>query len=165
VSSFDTLDHVALMGRVRRRVQDKRVLALVKAFLKAGILTELGGREETITGTPQGGILTAPTQQATWRIIARWRRDRVVDGDAVVADAHFADDEAQHALALLDGQAVGVLAELGEEAFEVLGELEIGLGVVQLGVERVELGGDGGLALAQRGQPGAQLVERDELFR
>ena len=32
----------ALMGRVRRRVKDKRVLALVKAFLKAGILTELG---------------------------------------------------------------------------------------------------------------------------
>jgi RNA-directed DNA polymerase len=34
------------------------VLALVTAFLKAGILTELGRREETITGTPQGGILS-----------------------------------------------------------------------------------------------------------
>jgi RNA-directed DNA polymerase len=40
------------MGRVRGRVADKRVLAFVKAFLKAGILTELGGREETFTGTP-----------------------------------------------------------------------------------------------------------------
>src|SRR5215211_6216599 len=37
---FDTIDHVALLDRVRRRVGDKRVLALVKAFLKAGILTE-----------------------------------------------------------------------------------------------------------------------------
>jgi RNA-directed DNA polymerase len=55
---FDRIDHVALMDRVRRRVGDRRVLALVKAFLKAGILTELGGREETITGTPQGGILS-----------------------------------------------------------------------------------------------------------
>jgi RNA-directed DNA polymerase len=55
---FDRIDHVALMDRARRRVGDRRVLALVKAFLKAGILTELGGREDTITGTPQGGILS-----------------------------------------------------------------------------------------------------------
>jgi RNA-directed DNA polymerase len=46
------------MGRVRGRITDKRVLALVKAFLKAGILTELGGHEDTHTGTPQGGILS-----------------------------------------------------------------------------------------------------------
>jgi hypothetical protein len=41
---FDTISHPALMDRVRARVKDKRVLALVKAFLKAGILTELGER-------------------------------------------------------------------------------------------------------------------------
>ena len=39
---FDRIDHTALMDRVRLRVKDKRVLGLVKAFLKAGILTELG---------------------------------------------------------------------------------------------------------------------------
>jgi RNA-directed DNA polymerase len=55
---FDRIDHTALMGRVRLRVKDKRVLALVKAFLKAGILTELGESKETWTGTPQGGILS-----------------------------------------------------------------------------------------------------------
>jgi RNA-directed DNA polymerase len=55
---FDSVDHVALMDRVRHRIKDKRVLALVKAFLKAGILTELGSREDTHTGTPQGGILS-----------------------------------------------------------------------------------------------------------
>ena len=33
-------------------------MALVKAFLKSGILTELGERQDTITGTPQGGILS-----------------------------------------------------------------------------------------------------------
>ena len=32
--------------------------ALVKAFLKSGVMTELGDREETLTGTPQGGILS-----------------------------------------------------------------------------------------------------------
>jgi RNA-directed DNA polymerase len=41
------------------------VLALVKAFLKAGVMTELGIRETSFTGTPQGGILTPPTQLAT----------------------------------------------------------------------------------------------------
>jgi RNA-directed DNA polymerase len=55
---FDSIDHTALMDRVRRRVKDKRVLALVKAFLKAGLLTELGERQDTATGTPQGGILS-----------------------------------------------------------------------------------------------------------
>jgi RNA-directed DNA polymerase len=55
---FDSIDHAALMGQVRRRVTDKRVLALVKAFLKAGIMTETGAREDSDTGTPQGGILS-----------------------------------------------------------------------------------------------------------
>jgi RNA-directed DNA polymerase len=55
---FDSIAHSALMDRVRTRVKDKRVLALVKAFLKAGVLTEGGSREETYTGTPQGGILS-----------------------------------------------------------------------------------------------------------
>jgi RNA-directed DNA polymerase len=55
---FDEIDHTALMGRVRRRVGDKRVLGWVKAFLRAGILTEEGLNRETTTGTPQGGILS-----------------------------------------------------------------------------------------------------------
>jgi len=55
---FDSIDHTALMDRVRRRVKDKQVLALVKAFLKAGVMTELGDTRDTRTGTPQGGILS-----------------------------------------------------------------------------------------------------------
>ena len=55
---FDEIDHTALMGRVRRRIGDKRLLGLVKAFLRAGILTEDGLDRTTITGTPQGGILS-----------------------------------------------------------------------------------------------------------
>ncbi|MFJ1758655.1 group II intron reverse transcriptase/maturase [Kitasatospora sp. NPDC088134] len=55
---FDNIDHTALMDRVRRRVGDKRVLDLVKAFLKAGILSEDGSMKDTSTGTPQGGILS-----------------------------------------------------------------------------------------------------------
>ena len=55
---FDEIDHTALLDRVRDRVGDKRVLALVKAFLKAGILSEDGINRDTDTGTPQGGILS-----------------------------------------------------------------------------------------------------------
>src|SRR5262245_22475236 len=55
---FDRIDHRALMCRVRRRIGDKRVLALIKAFLWAGILTEHGDLEDSVTGTPQGGILS-----------------------------------------------------------------------------------------------------------
>ncbi|WP_284742305.1 group II intron reverse transcriptase/maturase [Amycolatopsis sp. RTGN1] len=55
---FDMIDHTALMDRVRHRVGDKRVLGLVKAFLKAGILNRDRQFRNTETGTPQGGILS-----------------------------------------------------------------------------------------------------------
>jgi RNA-directed DNA polymerase len=55
---FDEISHPALLARVRRRIADKRVLGLVKAFLKAGVLSEQGITRDTKTGTPQGGILS-----------------------------------------------------------------------------------------------------------
>ncbi|MET7729647.1 group II intron reverse transcriptase/maturase [Streptomyces mirabilis] len=55
---FDEIDHTALMNLLRRRIKDKRICSTVKAFLKSGILTEVGNKEETQTGTPQGGILS-----------------------------------------------------------------------------------------------------------
>ncbi|MCX4506752.1 group II intron reverse transcriptase/maturase (plasmid) [Streptomyces anulatus] len=55
---FDDIEHAPLMDRVRSRIKDKRVLALVKAFLKAGVLTELGELQDTHTGTPQGGVIS-----------------------------------------------------------------------------------------------------------
>lgn len=55
---FDEINHQALLDRVRRRISDKPVLGLVKAFLKAGVLTEDGLHRDTWTGTPQGAILS-----------------------------------------------------------------------------------------------------------
>jgi RNA-directed DNA polymerase len=55
---FDEIAHTPLLDRVRRRIKDKRVCALVKAFLKAGVMTTTGDREESIAGTPQGGPLS-----------------------------------------------------------------------------------------------------------
>src|SRR3954454_4759140 len=55
---FDELSHVAILDRVRERITDKRVLRLIKAFLKAGIMNGHGVLEAQVTGTPQGGILS-----------------------------------------------------------------------------------------------------------
>jgi RNA-directed DNA polymerase len=55
---FDEIDHKALMARLRARIKDKGICSLVKAFLKSGVMTEFGNREETPVGTPQGGILS-----------------------------------------------------------------------------------------------------------
>ena len=57
-SCFDEISHTGLLDRVRRRIGDKRVLALVKAFLKAGVLGEDQVMRDTVTGTPQGGVLS-----------------------------------------------------------------------------------------------------------
>jgi RNA-directed DNA polymerase len=55
---FDEISHPTLLERMRHRIGDKRVLALVKAFLKSGILGEDGELRESDTGAPQGGILS-----------------------------------------------------------------------------------------------------------
>jgi RNA-directed DNA polymerase len=55
---FDEISHAALLERVRQRVGDKRVLGLVKAFLKSGILSEDKTLRDTNAGTPQGSILS-----------------------------------------------------------------------------------------------------------
>lgn len=132
---FDSIDHAALMDRVRMRVKDKRVLLLVKAFLKAGILTELGQVENTEAGTPQGGILSpllanialsvldehlqAPwrpsgqmstTGRRVWRRRkgrANWRVVRYADDFVVLVHGTRADVEA------LREEIVGVLRPLG----------------------------------------------------
>jgi RNA-directed DNA polymerase len=55
---FDEISHSALLQRMRGRIGDNRVLGLVKAFLKSGILGEDGELRESSTGAPQGGILS-----------------------------------------------------------------------------------------------------------
>ncbi|MEU6587570.1 reverse transcriptase domain-containing protein [Nocardia sp. NPDC046763] len=55
---FDEISHPALMDRVRKRVGDKRILSLAKAFLKAGILEKDGRLRDSDAGTPQGSILS-----------------------------------------------------------------------------------------------------------
>jgi RNA-directed DNA polymerase len=134
-AAFDNVSHPAVMDRVRARVKDKRVLALVKAFLKAGVLTELGEHRDTLTGTPQGGILsplifnlalsaldehlTAPWKEdgamsTEYRRAARrrkglptWRVVRYADDFAVLVNG------SEHHAEALRGEITDVLAGLG----------------------------------------------------
>ena len=129
---FDRIDHQALMCRVRGRIGDKRVLALIKAFLWAGILTEHGDLEDTVTGTPQGGILSPLLANIAlsaldehfaraWAAMgSEWeRRKRRARGEPTFRLVRYADDfvvvvsgQRTHAEALV-AQTAAVLAPLG----------------------------------------------------
>jgi len=54
---FDRVNHDLLMGRVAKRVKDKRMLKLIRAFLNAGVM-ENGLVSPIDEGTPQGGPLS-----------------------------------------------------------------------------------------------------------
>ena len=129
---FDEIGHVPLMDRLRARIKDKRILALVKAFLKAGIMTP-DGEEESYSGTPQGGILSPLLANIAlsalddhfagqWQTMMKTpyqRRARRKRGLANWHMTRFADDfvvmvhgERQHAEALRE-EVAGVLSVLG----------------------------------------------------
>ena len=54
---FDRVNHDVLMARVARKVKDKRLLTLIRAYLNAGIMVE-GVVQPRNEGTPQGGPLS-----------------------------------------------------------------------------------------------------------
>jgi RNA-directed DNA polymerase len=127
---FDEIGHVALMDRFRARIKDKRICALVKAFLKAGVMTAIGDREDSLTGTPQGGILSPLLANIAlsaldehfarqWQPDGRQREKRVKKGLGNWRIIRYADDfvimvhgTRQHAGALRE-EAAAVLAPLG----------------------------------------------------
>jgi RNA-directed DNA polymerase len=129
---FDEISHPGLLRRIRARIGDKRVLALIKSFLKAGVMAEGGQFRDSVTGSPQGGILSPllanialsaldehfcaayDAHGAAWRRAAHRRR-----GGATCRIVRYADDfvimvhgSKGHAEALRE-EVAGVLAPLG----------------------------------------------------
>jgi RNA-directed DNA polymerase len=64
-SYFDTIPHRRLIKAIKKRVADKNIIEILWKFLRAGVMD---GKEkkETLTGTPQGGIITLLTKLQTW---------------------------------------------------------------------------------------------------
>jgi len=54
---FDRVNHDVLMVRVARKIEDKRVLGLIRCYLQAGVM-ENGLVSQRVEGTPQGGPLS-----------------------------------------------------------------------------------------------------------
>src|SRR3954447_1719117 len=55
---FDRVNHDKLMGRIAKRVADKRLLKLIRAFLNAGVMEDGLVISPSVEGTPQGGPLS-----------------------------------------------------------------------------------------------------------
>jgi RNA-directed DNA polymerase len=54
---FDRVNHDKLMGQIAKRIEDKRLVKLIRAFLNAGVM-ENGLVSPSVEGTPQGGPLS-----------------------------------------------------------------------------------------------------------
>lgn len=54
---FDNIDHQVLMSLIERRISDRRVLKMLKRWLKAGVIEE-GEYKPTNIGSPQGGVIS-----------------------------------------------------------------------------------------------------------
>jgi len=129
---FDELTHSAVMDRVRLRIADKRVLALIKSFLKAGVMPADGQIRDSDTGTPQGGIVSPLLANIALSVLdehfcAKWDAHRTSQrrdahrkrGGATYRIVRYADDfvimvsgTKAHADALWD-EVAQVIAPLG----------------------------------------------------
>jgi RNA-directed DNA polymerase len=93
VSSYDAIDHGWMLKFLEHRIADKRVLRLIRQWLKAGVI-ERGEWSDTVEGTPQGASASPLLSNVYLHYVFdlwadQWRR-RHARGDVVLV--RFADD-------------------------------------------------------------------------
>jgi group II intron reverse transcriptase/maturase len=90
---FDAIDHVWLVKFIEHRIADRRILRLIRKWLRAGV-SEDGVRSETTVGTPQGSVISPLLANVFLHYVLdlwadNWRKQNAT-GDVIIV--RYADD-------------------------------------------------------------------------